>query len=42
MEQAKPPIKVDSMHFLVWEKKPAEKPPFSNDIGSQSMPDKTT
>jgi hypothetical protein len=39
MEQAKPPTKVDSMHLLVWERKPAEKPPFPNDIESQSTPD---
>jgi hypothetical protein len=28
--------------LLVWERKPAEKPPFPNDIGSQSTPDGTT
>jgi hypothetical protein len=28
--------------LLVWEKKPAEKLPFPDDIGSQSTPDGTT
>jgi hypothetical protein len=27
--------------LLVWEMKPAEKPPFPDDIGSQSTPDGT-